>query len=356
MFACARQKDHDRRAQVPQTAAPGPPARAPTESAYDELRKLIAKVTPELRERAKAENETLWRGYSAAAPKPRVLFEVPARECCPSPSQACTDQHLKFPGLCYENPTREVWGLGPFAIDDDGVFWVEDAVVERAVGFDRAGKLVDAVPLAPEPERPGSLVVTKSEVWLDSFAPGDDPATQWLLRIDRRTHQTRVYSWADVLGKEHQDCGWSLPGNPSRVVRWSGHWPWDIVDVSFLDETRMQISAPHPLHAGGHRYWLDCDPEHNKPATLVIDDHALPAPSCLQIEYVGPEGDTVAGIPYYHFDVHGNVTGVAARLQRKFEILTSGNDAAVGPDGKVYQYVPKAHSVQVVELPWFENR
>jgi hypothetical protein len=75
----------------------------------------------------------------------------------------------------------------------------------------------------------------------------------------------------------------------------------------------------------------------------------------VQVEYVGSEGDTVAGIPFYHFDVYGNVLAVAARVERKFNILTSGRDTAVGPDGKAYQYIPRKHSVQFVELPWFSK-
>lgn len=333
-----------------------PPAPAGfVQAEYDEVRKIVAAVPRAARAHAQAEFDSLWQEYNDAAPQPRVLFQVPFRECCPSKDPECAERHLRFRGLCYENPTTELWGLGAFAIDDDGVFWIHDPVVNRVVGFDRMGKLVDAIPLWG-PIGTESLVVTPTEVWLDTFNPFDDPNSAWLDRVDRKTHRARAYYWQDLIGKEYEDCGWILPGNPARIARWSGHWRWDIVDVSFLDDTRMQLSPPHPLHARGHRYWLDCDAEGKRPATLVIDGRAVPAPGCIQVEYIGPDGDTVADHPFYHFDVNGDVVEVAARTQRTFDILTGGNDSAIGPDGNAYQYVPVKHSVKFVQLPWFPKQ
>jgi hypothetical protein len=318
---------------------------------YAELRRFVAKVTPAERARVKGEDERLWKTYQAAAPKPRVIFEVPARECCPSKDEACRKRHLKFAGLCYENPTRELWGLGAFAIDDDGVFWINDPVADRAVGFDRSGQVVDAVPLYG-PIGLENLVVTPTEVWLDTFNPDGDHDAAWLNRVDRKTHRARAYRWQNLIGSEYQGYGWLMPGNPARIMRWNSRMSWDVVDVSFLDDTRMRISAPHPLHARGHRYWLACT-EEKDPAALVIDDHAVAAPGCMQVQYVGPDGDIVAGDPFYHYDTHGNVLAIAARTNREFDMLTTGNDWTVGPDGNAYQYLPGPHSVKFVQLPWF---
>jgi hypothetical protein len=326
-------------------------APATPEAEYDQLRNIAATVTAKEREKVEAERRNLWQAYKAAAIEPRVLFEVPARECCPSPDPACSERHLQFAGLCYENPTRELWGLGAFAIDDDGVFWINDPVVDRVVGFDRSGKVVDAVPLSG-PVGEENLVVTATEVWLDTLSAEGDPAAAWLNRVDRKTHLARKYRWQNLIGSEYQGYGWPMPDNPSRIVRWNSRTYWDIIDVSFLDDTRMRVSPPHPLHARGHRYWLDCKDE-KKPAVLVIDDHAVAAPSCVQVQYVGPDGDVVAGDPFYHYDVHGNVLAIASRTNREFDMLTTGNDWAVGPDGNAYQYLPGRHSVQFVQLPWF---
>jgi hypothetical protein len=354
LLACSPHKGPGQSASSSNAPAPQHETAPSSAAEYADLRKLIATVTREERVRVATAYDELWGAYAAAAPEPQVLFEVPARECCPSPDEACAARHLEFAGLCYENPTRELWGLGPLAIDDDGKFWIHDPVVSRAIAFDREGRLVAAIRTIPDPERADSLVVTPAELWLDSFSPGDDPYASRLLRIDRATHRNLGdYYLKDAVGKEAQGSGWTMPGNASRIVRWSGDFSWNIVDVSFMDATRMRISAPHPLHARGHRYWLDCDLERKSPATLVIDDHALPAPGCIQVEYVGPEGDSVGGIPFYHLDVHGNVLAVASRVQRKFDILTSGRDTAVGPDGNAYQYIPRKHSVQFVQLPWF---
>lgn len=356
LLACSPHKGPEQSSSTSKASTPKLEAAAPPEAEYEALHQLIAKVTPEERTRFNAAYDELWGAYAAANPEPRVLFEVPARECCPGPDVTCTARHLEFAGLCYENPTRELWGLGPLAIDDKGNFWIHDPVVDRAVAFDREGHLVAAVPTIPAPNRADSLVVTPAEIWLDSFSPYDDPYASYLLRIDRATHKNiGSYYLKDAVGKESEASGWTMPGSPWRIVRWAGDFSWNIVDVSFQDATRMRISAPHPLHARGHRYWLDCDLERKRPATLVIDDHALPAPGCIQVEYVGPEGDTVSGIPFYHFDVHGNVLAVASRIQPKFDILTSGRDTAVGPDGNAYQYIPRKHSVQFVELPWFSK-
>lgn len=354
LLGCGRSAETSRS----QPKAEGPRARSPSDAptpSYDDLHALVAQVSRTDRARAEAAREALWSDYEKSNIKAKTLFNIPTKECCPSPDEECEAGHLRFAGLCYSNPRLELWGLGPLAIDDDGLFWIYDAVVSRAVAFDRNGKLVDAVRMTAAPEDPGSLVVTPTELWLDSFSAGDDPAGKRLLRVDRKTRETRSYHWAELSGRDYQDRGWLMPGNSSRIPRWSAHWQWDVVDVSFLDDTHMQISTPRPLHARGHRYWLDCDFEGKRPATLVIDDHAVPAPGCLQVEYVGPNGDTVAGIPFYHFDVHGNVIGVATRVQRDFDILTGGRDTAVGPDGNAYQYIPHEHSVQFVELPWFSR-
>jgi hypothetical protein len=359
--ACGGSADHAApgAADAPKEVAAKTPPPAPARSArvleHDALNGLASKVTQQERVSAAKDKAELAAAWKKAAPKPKVLFEVPAVRC--GYQDAKRKLRSKFAGLCYSDPKLELWGLGPFAVDDEGVLWIDDPVTGRTAAFDRDGKLVASVRSPGEPNRPGNLIVTSTEVWIDSFPAGsDDPSMAYLDRNSRDGRSYRTYQWKDVVGKEYEKYGWVLPANPSRVLRWYADGPTDVVDVSFLDDTRMQLSAPHPLHAHGHRYWVDCEPDREakdpRPATLVIDDHAVPAPGCLQIHYVGPAGDIVASAgPYYHFDVHGKLLDMAVRGSSDFELLTSGNDTAVGPDGKVYQYLPQEHSVQFVELP-----
>ena len=334
---------------APRKPAPASPAKAAKESEREELQRLIASVTEKDRAQFKEELDQMAAARDKAAQKARTLFALPARECC-SGAKGCAARQRDFRGLCYDNPDEEAWGLGPLTVDDAGVFWMQDAAVDRIVGFDKTGKLVRGYYLESGLVA-HHLVATATEFWLDSFSASETNTR--LLRVDRATGKTRAYAWKDVLGGQYQGSGWQMPDNPSRVMRWGASWTWNVVDVSFLDDTRMQISAPHPLHVRGHRYFLDCDVENKRPATLVIDDHATPAAGCSQLEYVGADGDTIAGTPFVHYDVHGTLLGIATREPSPYAVLTDGNDSAVGPDGKIYQYVTQKDGVRFVELPLF---
>jgi hypothetical protein len=187
-------------------------------------------------------------------------------------------------------------------------------------------------------------------MWIDSLRGSDQPLT--LVRFDRSGTELGRYVADASRGLENRFGGQIVSTEPLRIqeVRYEGKWM--LSDVSFENEG-VVFGPLRPIAANGKRYALVCDMKGEGPATFVIGDRAVPAPGCLHPYWFGPEGDFIAGPPFYHFDRDGVPIGVAPVPRHEHtKVYAEGRNHDIGPEGKLYAYVINKRTVRFIEVPF----
>ncbi len=321
------------------------PAAPKAMSEAEQLAALIAQVTPDERAAYEARRQALWDRYLEAAPAPRVLFEVPFKLQeleCHDEDQKCAMTRALF----YDD---EHWGLGDLVVGNDGVLWMDDAVTSRLIRFDRSGKVLGSSFAGLEGNY--DLIVAGDELWFNAMH--NDPPPGRLARFKRDGTLIGYYGSSAGRGLENRFAGQIVSEKPLRIAQRRHEDSWLLSDISF-DGDYIVFAPKRPIVVNGKRYFIDCDLQGKGPATLIIGDRAVPAPGCLRPFWFGPEGDFIAGPPFYHFDSNGELIGIAQKPDHEDRtVFFTGKAHDIGPDGKLYAYVVRKRSVRFIEVPFF---